>query len=82
MDHNANNYFSLNDLQPEDATNYPYGPSSCFREDFVIDNVEQQSVSANNCTSSFSPTTFTNIISTTCSGLNSSTVSSNCIVCC
>ena len=68
MDQNANNYFSLNDLHPVDATDYPYGPSSCFREHFVKDNVEQQSASTTNCTSSFSSTTFTNINSTTCSG--------------
>ena len=82
MDHNANNYFSINDLQPENPTNYPYEPSPCFREHFVIDNADQQSISTTNCAPSFSPKTLTNINSTTCNELYSSTASSNCVVFC
>ena len=59
---NANKYFSPNYLQTKDANDYPHEPCSYYPEHSVI---EQKNASTNH-TSSFSPTTFTNIISTTC----------------
>ena len=77
VDQNANNYFSPNYLQTKDAKDYPHEPCSYYPEHSII---EQKNASTNR-TSSFSPMTFTNVISTTCLGFNSSTASNKCIVC-
>ena len=77
VDQNENKYFSPNYLQTKDAKDYPHEPCSYYPEHSVI----AQNNASTNRTSSFSPTTFTNIISTTCLGFNSSTASNKCIVC-